>query len=358
MFYVKYFLLGFTISRQISNELFPLKCSKLRTSNNMSTTNSTTSSNQFEFYQYNPKIGASIFFSIIFVVTFIALLALVIENACKNRYKVKSWSQLENVRYYSLGKLAGAYIPLLVGCVTEIAGYIGRSVSAHNKELMGPYVEQSILLLIAPTLFAASIYMIFGRMAYLLYEEEIMIMPARFSTTIFVAGDICSLFLQGAGGGVMAKGDGHKTGSVLITIGLFVQIAFFGLFIINEIIFYYRIRKTSNNIPKKLKSWKSLNLILLINSILILIRSIVRVVEFLEGFSGYISRHEWFLYVFDALPMFLLTLIFASTFHISNLYKIQEASVDIQVYNIMGYDKINVDEVELGEKNESDEQEV
>ncbi|KAK5778443.1 hypothetical protein RI543_004108 [Arxiozyma heterogenica] len=301
----------------------------------MNTTNNTTSSNQFEFYQYNPKIGASIFFTIMFCITFIVLLILVIKYTCKNRYKVKSWSQLENARYYALGKLTGAYIPLLVGCATEIAGYIGRSVSAKNKELMGPYIEQSILLLIAPTLFAGSIYMIFGRMAYLLYEEKMMIMPAKFSTMIFVIGDIFSLFLQGAGGGVMAQENGHNTGSALVTIGLFVQIAFFGLFIINEIIFYHRIGKTSNNIPKKSKSWKSLNLILLINSILILIRSIVRVVEFLEGFSGYISSHEWFLYVFDALPMFCLTLIFTSTFGISNLYKLQEESVDIQVYNVI-----------------------
>lgn len=40
-------------------------------------------------------------------------------------------------------------------------------------------------------------------------------------------------------------------------------------------------------------------------SILIFVRSIVRVVEFIQGFDGYIYSHEVFLYVFDATMMFV-----------------------------------------------------
>ena len=40
-------------------------------------------------------------------------------------------------------------------------------------------------------------------------------------------------------------------------------------------------------------------------SILIFLRSIVRVIEYLEGDGGYIISHELFLYLFDAVPMFL-----------------------------------------------------
>lgn len=38
-------------------------------------------------------------------------------------------------------------------------------------------------------------------------------------------------------------------------------------------------------------------------SIAIFVRSIVRVVEFLQGYSGFIITHEAFLYVFDAVVM-------------------------------------------------------
>jgi len=34
-----------------------------------------------------------------------------------------------------------------------------------------------------------------------------------------------------------------------------------------------------------------------------MVRSIMRVVEFVQGNTGYVFSHEWFLYVFDALLM-------------------------------------------------------
>lgn len=300
----------------------------------MSSNNSTVPVvDKFEFYRYNPSLGAAVLFSVLFVLVSIALCFLVVQHAIRHKYKVSSWSSLQGVRYYPAKKLTGAYIPLLVGCLVEAAGYIGRCVSAKNKEQMGAYVEQSVLLLIAPTLYAASIYMLFGRMAHLLYAEKIMIMPARWNTTIFVLGDVASLFLQAAGGGLMASADARESGSNIVTAGLFVQIAFFGLFIINEFLFLFKVYKISSDIPRKSKTWRLLNINMLVNSFLILIRSIVRAIEFIEGYSGFISSHEWFLYVFDALPMFGLPLFFAATFHITNIYMIQEESVNIQVHN-------------------------
>lgn len=44
---------------------------------------------------------------------------------------------------------------------------------------------------------------------------------------------------------------------------------------------------------------------LYIVSILIFVRSIVRVAEYLQGYGGYIISHEAFLYIFDGVPMFL-----------------------------------------------------
>ncbi|CAL9728077.1 protein Rta1p [Monosporozyma unispora] len=299
----------------------------------MSSTNSTGGIEDFKFYEYNPTMGASILFTVLFFLISVGICFLVVQRDIKSRFKAEIWKDLQGVRNYSIGKLTGAHVPLLVGCFVELAGYIGRCVSAHDQELMGAYIEQYILLLIAPTLYAGSIYMLFGRMAHLLFAEKIMIMPARFNTAIFVCGDIASLFLQAAGGGLMANDSQHQLGCNLVTAGLFVQIGFFGLFILNEFYFYFRVFKLPSDIPRKTKTWRILNLNLLVNSFLILIRSIVRTVEFLEGFSGFIASHEWFLYVFDALPMFALPVIFVSTYHMANIYMIQEESVEIQAYN-------------------------
>lgn len=44
-------------------------------------------------------------------------------------------------------------------------------------------------------------------------------------------------------------------------------------------------------------------------SILILVRSVIRVVEYLQGYDGYLMKHEAFIYVFDALLIFITVLV-------------------------------------------------
>lgn len=95
-------------------------------------------------------------------------------------------------------------------------------------------------------------------------------------------------------------------GSHIIVAGLFVQIIFFGFFIITAVVLDYRLRKTplprcyAADIP-----WRQQLNILYVASSLILVRSVFRVVEYLEGNDGNIMRHEAFLYIFDATLMFI-----------------------------------------------------
>ena len=46
-------------------------------------------------------------------------------------------------------------------------------------------------------------------------------------------------------------------------------------------------------------------------SLLIMVRSIFRIIEYAQGYTGYSLSHEWTLYVFDTLLMWLVTVIFA-----------------------------------------------
>jgi hypothetical protein len=58
---------------------------------------------------------------------------------------------------------------------------------------------QSLLLLLAPALFAASIYMVLGRIIRLTDGESHSLIKARWLTKVFVAGDVLSFLTQSTG---------------------------------------------------------------------------------------------------------------------------------------------------------------
>jgi hypothetical protein len=64
---------------------------------------------------------------------------------------------------------------------------------------LGPFIIQSLLLLVAPALFAASIYIILGRVILLVDGERYSLIRQRWLTTIFVCGDVFSFLIQGGG---------------------------------------------------------------------------------------------------------------------------------------------------------------
>lgn len=76
-----------------------------------------------------------------------------------------------------------------------------RAVSAHQAPnyTQPPSIIQAILILVAPALFAASIYMSLGRIIILTHGEKYALIRRSWLTKIFVLGDVVS-FLAQAGG--------------------------------------------------------------------------------------------------------------------------------------------------------------
>jgi hypothetical protein len=172
---------------------------------------------------------------------------------------------------------------------------------------------QAILILIAPALYAASIYMILARLIRALNAESLSIVPVRWMTKIFVLGDVLSFFMQAAGGGIQSGGLSlYKVGEKIIIVGLFVQIFMFSFFLFTTVVFHRNILKQSTALLfSSIIDWRRHLHVLYITSVIILIRSIFRVVEYLQGNDGFLISHEIFLYMFDALLMFLVMAIFA-----------------------------------------------
>ncbi|KAJ5202987.1 hypothetical protein N7449_005066 [Penicillium cf. viridicatum] len=102
-------------------------------------------------------------------------------------------------------------------------------------------------------------------------------------------------------------------GENIVIGGLAVQLAFFTFFVFVASLLHYRVKKNPKHaahvktsrvirFPHAVK-WEWVMWALYSSCVLILIRSIFRVVEFVQGNDGFIMKHESMLYIFDALLM-------------------------------------------------------
>ncbi|KAF5685916.1 RTM1-like protein [Fusarium denticulatum] len=207
----------------------------------------------------------------------------------------------------------------------QLVGYAARAKSGNESPnwTLGPYIIQSILLLVAPALYAATIYMELGRIVLMIDGEGRILISKKWMTKIFVTGDVLSFILQAGGGGYQSSGtiEALRAGAKLIIGGLFVQLLFFGVFIVIAIAFHRAISanptaRSSSGLP-----WQKHMLALYIGSFLIMVRSIFRAVEYLQGFDGYLLKHEAYLYIFDACLMFFVMILF-NYFHPSEITEI------------------------------------
>lgn len=82
-----------------------------------------------------------------------------------------------------------------------------RAISIQQKPNYeeGPYIIQTVLILLAPALYAASIYMILGRIILLLDAEPYALIRRKWLTKFFVVGDVVSFVMQGIGAFVHAN---------------------------------------------------------------------------------------------------------------------------------------------------------
>ncbi|XDG09931.1 hypothetical protein ABKA04_009546 [Annulohypoxylon sp. FPYF3050] len=206
-------------------------------------------------------------------------------------------------------------IVFIIGGILEIVGYCARAASRDKTDQLIPYVIQSTFILVAPALFAASIYMVLGRVIRGVHAEIRSLVPVRWLTTIFVCGDVFSFVIQASGAGLMATGNSMTTGQNVILAGLVIQILMFGLFAVVAAIFHARVRRwPTGAFLDRRPIWTKTMIMLYTVSILILVRSVFRVIEYAMGQDGYLLKHEWTLYVFDATLMFGVVAMFAWMF--------------------------------------------
>ncbi|KAH9225699.1 hypothetical protein K456DRAFT_1755352 [Colletotrichum gloeosporioides 23] len=239
-----------------------------------------------DYYRYDPSLPAAIIFAVCF--------GLSAAGHAFQLVKTRTWY----------------FIPFLIGCIVEVVGYAGRAINAIETPnwTKGPYIIQALLLLLGPPFYAASIYMVFGRLVILLDAEKHSLIRRKWLTKFFLLGDILSIFGQAIGSG---PNDYHRW--------TWHPNLIFGFFMIVTILFHLRINRDPTPTSLVVKTpWRRLLQVLYVASFLILVRSVFRVIEYVMGEDGELQSKEVYIYIFDALLMLAVSAAF-NYFHPSRI---------------------------------------
>ncbi|KAJ3019470.1 hypothetical protein HKX48_002059 [Thoreauomyces humboldtii] len=218
---------------------------------------------------------------------------------------------------------------LLVSPALEVIGFIARSKniffklkksscrkadgrglfvvpSAENPTEKGPGIVSSIGLILPPVFNCACLYMIFGRLiAYV--GNKYSFLKGSLVAIIFVLSDIITFLVQIYGATSLISSDtGPKVdqGRKILLGGLILQLVSFGIFALAVLIFH---RRTAADMQLGgREQWRPLIIAIHLNSVLILIRSVFRILEFGQVINS-LQYHEFWFYIFDSLLILIAT---------------------------------------------------
>ena len=190
----------------------------------------------------------------------------------------------------------------------EEAGYIARAMAYNDTGSLALYLLQSIFLLLPPILFAATLYMVYSRVVHALRAEHRSPVPMRWATHIFVIGDLTCLNIQSTGAGLLGKPKTDAIGTWIVVAGLICQVLMFMAFVACCAVFHRRhardlaAGRAALDPATAAVPWRAHLRVLYAASMAVLARNLYRTVEFAtgQGSGGFLTTHEWPMYVFDA----------------------------------------------------------
>ncbi|CAH0021390.1 unnamed protein product [Clonostachys rhizophaga] len=233
------------------------------------------------YYPYVPSAGAGYAFMVLFglVTLFHAVLM----------FKTRTWY----------------FIPMVLGGICETFGYYGRGWAGGEPNRPGPFMLQLMLILVGPVFIAATIYVTLGR-----YKQMMLNEPTRrcSPTSFFVLTDIIAFCTQIGGSLVQVTGNLKimKIGDKVVLGGLIFQLCVMAVFLA-LIIRFYRLAYRTILLRGR---WRWAVIMLAVSIVVIWVRNLVRVIEFGQGFYGFVSQNEAMLYIFDAFPMISVMILF------------------------------------------------
>ena len=281
------------------------------------------------YYAYRPSLSTNAVFLALFS---LSLCGFVLQAALSRRF-------------------IGFTIAMVSGCSLEVLGYVGRIMSWNNPfyqvYLLSPiynhhghllpmlnahsqtgFLMQIVCLTIAPAFLAAGIYLTLSRIVTTFGPENSHIKPLSYPR-IFIPCDVISLLLQAIGGG-MASVASHQdkspdTGDHIMVAGLAFQVLtlfMFQLLCLDFTIKTLRRMKTLGDAAldprhaalRGSTKFRVFLVALALATFCIFIRSVYRVAELSEGWTGALIKNQHLFIGFEG-AMVVVAVLVLNLFH-------------------------------------------
>ncbi|KAH8593082.1 RTA1 like protein-domain-containing protein [Bisporella sp. PMI_857] len=220
-------------------------------------------------------------------------------------------------------KTWGFAVGMICGLLLEVVGYAGRIMLHDNPFDFNNFIIYLVPLTIAPAFLTGALYLCLSRII-IVYGQQISRFSPRTYAITFMTSDFISLVLQGTGGGLAATADnnsGSETGRAIMVAGVVFQVVSLLIFMGLWLEFIFRLRRTSESAKdvrflelKVTKKFTWFQYALGAAVVLIFIRSVYRVAELQQGFSGPIANDEAYFMILEG-PMIFLAVLATTVLH-------------------------------------------
>ncbi|KAH7909190.1 RTA1 like protein-domain-containing protein [Hygrophoropsis aurantiaca] len=211
----------------------------------------------------------------------------------------------------------GLCLPIASTCMA--LGFYLRIPMALNPNSLPIFMLQQLLAILPPAAYLAFNYILYGRFVVGLasrshggiaeswgdaWKRYSWIRSEKVARW-FVASDVTTFLIQGAGGGMQASTNvtSDKLGADILLGGLVLQTLSFALFILLVVRAWRSIVRDGVRPAKE--RWGVVLWTLFFSSTFFMIRCIYRVIELAQGNGGYLMTHEVYFYVLDSLPLLI-----------------------------------------------------
>ncbi|KAI9877485.1 MAG: hypothetical protein M1830_003782 [Pleopsidium flavum] len=200
------------------------------------------------------------------------------------------------------------FVPLPVGTVLEIVGYVARTLASKKDPYNVIYfIIQYFFIVVAPVFFSAAIYTVLSILIAAV-GRAYSPLPPKLILWVFVVCDVVATVVQVAGAALIGSAESHRTDPTtannILLAGLAFQVFSFLVFLVLLGLFLYRARKVAAT------TMMPFTFALVAAALLVYLRTCFRLAETAQGLMGSLSTHEVFFGCLEFAPIVVAVFIF------------------------------------------------